>query len=189
MPAALPFRLARTAAFAVVCLGLSVTAHVVAGGTVSPSLALGVLALVTAAVLPLSGRERAAGVILPVLAGLQVVLHLVFSMAHTVGTTGGASGFAPHVHSGLVPGLGMLVAHGWAVVLTALWLARGEAALWGLLRRLGARLVRALLLLTVPERVRPAVSRAAGPRAPRPAVLRHVVSRRGPPRYRTAAAR
>jgi hypothetical protein len=34
----------------------------------------------------------------------------------------------------VVPGVGMLAAHGLATVMTALWLARGEAALWSLLR-------------------------------------------------------
>jgi hypothetical protein len=77
-------------------------------------------------------------VVLPVLAHLQVVLHLLFSADHVVSVTGEASPFTvvQHVHSGLVPALGMLIMHAWAVLLTALWLARGEAAIWTLLRRL-----------------------------------------------------
>ncbi len=56
------------------------------------------------------------------------------------------AGRAHAVHaSGLVPGFGMLVAHGWAIGLTALWLARGEAVLWTLLRRLAVRLLAVLL--------------------------------------------
>ncbi|MFC6538996.1 hypothetical protein ACFQES_19785 [Nonomuraea salmonea] len=78
----------------------------------------------------------------------------------------------------------MLITHGWAVGLTALWLARGEAALWGLLRRLAIRLlVLWLPLLVTPFFTPPATTE---PLILRSAVLRYVVSRRGPPRVVTA---
>ncbi|UBU13507.1 MFS transporter [Nonomuraea gerenzanensis] len=176
-----PFRLARTAVFAVVCLGLGVTAHVLGGGSVPVPAMVAALGLSFAAAYPLSGRERSFAAILPLLAGLQVILHLLFSLSHAASP----HALAGHLHSGLVPDLGMLVAHGWAVGMTALWLARGEAALWALLRRLAVRLlvIRLPLLATTP------FSTSLGTTEPpvlRSAVLRHVVSRRGPPRAATA---
>ncbi|MEV4167937.1 MFS transporter [Nonomuraea sp. NPDC049709] len=177
---AVPFRLARTAVFAVVCLGLGVAAHLLGGASVPAPAMVAASGLAFAAAYPLAGRERSLAVILPLLAGVQVVLHLLFSLSHAASPRMPAS----HLHSGLVPGLGMLVAHGLAVGLTALWLARGEAALWALLRRLAVRLlVIRLPLLTTP------FSTSLGTTEPpvlRSAVLRHVVSRRGPPRAVTA---
>ncbi|MEV5888133.1 MFS transporter [Nonomuraea fuscirosea] len=174
---ALPFRLARTAVFAVVCLGLGVAAHVLGGSSVPAPAMVVALGLAFGAAYPLAGRERSLTLILPLLAGLQALLHLLFSLSHTVSPEAPAL----HLHSGLVPGLGMLAAHGWAVGLTALWLARGEAALWALLRRLAVRL---LVIVRLPLLVTP-FSTSLGtpePRVLRSAVLRHVVSRRGPPR-------
>ncbi|MEV0613516.1 MFS transporter [Nonomuraea sp. NPDC050404] len=177
---ALPFRLARTAVFAVVCLGLGVAAHLVGGASVPAPAMVAALGLAFAGAYPLAGRERSLAVILPLLAGLQVVLHLLFSLSHTASP----QALAIHLHSGLVPGLGMLVAHGWAVGLTALWLARGEAALWALLRRLAVR----LLVIWLPLHTTPFSTPlcTTGPRVLRSAVLRHVVSGRGPPRAVTA---
>ncbi|GAA3155129.1 hypothetical protein GCM10010466_52600 [Planomonospora alba] len=181
MSARLPLRLARAAVFAVVCLGLSVAAHLFAGGRVSGAGALGGLALAFAAAAALSGRERTPAVIVPLLAGLQAAGHVVFSL-----TGGAAPAAAPHTHSGLLPALGMLAMHGWAAVLVSLWLARGEAALWALLRRLPVRLRRVLRVHAVPEPVPFFAVRAAEPRALRPALLRHAVRRRGPPVRRAA---
>ncbi|MEV7013359.1 MFS transporter [Streptosporangium sp. NPDC051022] len=184
LPATMPFRLARAAAFATACLGLSVMAHVLAGGTVSAPSAAGALALAFTAALAVSGRERTPAAILPLLTGLQAGLHVLFSLAHAASPAQGAG----HAHSGLLPGLGMLIMHGWAVGLTSLWLARGEAALWALLRRLGARLYRVLIVYTAP----PYTSLLSpGPIEPKPlrsAVLRHAVSRRGPPPAVTATS-
>ncbi|WP_103957064.1 MFS transporter [Nonomuraea solani] len=170
------FRLARTTVFAVVCLGLGVAAHMLGGASVPAPAMLGALGLAFGAAYPLAGRERSIAVILPLLAGLQVVLHLLFSLSHAASP----AQMAGHLHSGLVPGLGMLITHAWAVGLTALWLTRGEAAFWALLRRLAVRLLVIWLpLLTTPFST---PLWTAEPRVPRSAVLRHVVSRRGPPR-------
>ncbi|NRQ31621.1 MFS transporter [Nonomuraea sp. NN258] len=169
------FRLARAAAFAVVSLGLGVAAHVLGGGSVSAPVMLGALGLSFGAAVPLAGRERTFALILPLLGALQVVMHLLFALAHTAPEQAAAG----HAHAGLVPGLGMLVAHGWAIALTALWLSRGEAALFAVLRRLAVRLLVIVLpLFSTPFSVPPSTSR---PLLPRSAVLRHVVSRRGPP--------
>ncbi|MGW0595157.1 MFS transporter [Streptosporangium sp. NPDC002607] len=184
MPATWPFRIARAAAFAAVCLGLSVMAHVLAGGSVSAPSAAAALALAFGAALAASGRERTLAVILPLLAGVQAGVHVLFSLSHAASP----AEMIGHVHSGLLPGLGMLVAHGWAAGLTALWLARGEAALWALLRRLGARLGRVLIVPVTPAYVSFLAPPAIEPGVLRSAVLRHVLSRRGPPRTVTAAS-
>ncbi|MEU4834281.1 MFS transporter [Streptosporangium sp. NPDC023615] len=171
------FRSARAAVFAVVCLGLSVTAHVVAGGPVSATSAVLALVLAFVVALAASGRERTVAVILPLLAGVQAALHVLFSLAHAPSHTDPMG----HLHSGLLPDLGMLVAHGWAVGLTALWMARGEAALWATLRGFAVRLRRVLIVLVTPARVPLLTASTAGPGILRSAVLRHFVSRRGPP--------
>ncbi|MBG0817749.1 MFS transporter [Planomonospora sp. ID82291] len=183
VPASVPFRLARAAVLTAVCLGLSTAAHRFAGGAVSAPGAAGGTALAFAAALAAAGRERPAAVILPLLAGLQAALHLLFSLSHPMPSAEAAG----HVHSGLVPGLGMLVVHGWAVGLTALWLARGEAALWALLRRLPVRL-RLLAAYAVPDLTPFFAVPAAEPAPPRPAGLRHAMPRRGPPPRLAAAS-
>ncbi|MFC6679401.1 hypothetical protein ACFQE7_26115 [Nonomuraea ferruginea] len=130
MPSSLPFRLARTAVFAVVCLSLGMVAHSLAGGSVpGPAMVAGFFVAAGGAY-PLAGRERGPRAILALLGGLQLVLHVMFSLSHAVSPAAGAA-HAAHASAGLAPDLGMFVAHGWAVGLTALWLARGEAALWG----------------------------------------------------------
>ncbi|MFF3443328.1 MFS transporter [Streptosporangium sp. NPDC002721] len=187
MPATLPFRLARAAAFAAVCLGLSVMAHVLAGGSVSVPTATVALVLAFVAALAVSGRERTLAVILPLLAGVQAGVHVLFSLAHAASPAEMAE-MIGHVHSGLLPGLGMLVAHGWAVGLTALWLARGEAVLWALLRRLGARLRRVLVVVVTPAYAPFLTADAIEPGVLRSAALRYVVSRRGPPRIVTVTS-
>ncbi|WP_214322755.1 MFS transporter [Nonomuraea sediminis] len=176
MSADLTFRLARTTAFAVVCLGLGMVAHLFGGGAVSGRAAVCGLVLAFLTALPVTGRERGMNVILPLLAGVQICLHLLFSTAPVLAVPGS------HLHSGLIPGLGMLVMHGWAVILTALWLARGEAVLWALLRRLVVR----LRLLPVWHGAIPAPPGAGDasrcvPAVLRSALLRHAMGMRAPP--------
>ncbi|MFJ2031181.1 MFS transporter [Streptosporangium sp. NPDC087985] len=180
----MPFRLARATAFTVVCLGLSMLAHVFAGGSVSAPSTAGALAIAFVAAFVLSKRERTLAVILPLLAGLQAGQHVLFSLAHAASP----AEVIGHVHSGLMPGLGMLVMHGWAVGLTSLWLARGEAVLWALLRRLDARLCRVLIVHAAPAYTSFFTPSTIEPEVLRSAVLRHTVSRRGPPRLVTATS-
>lgn len=178
--AVLFFRLARAMAFAVVCLGLSVAAHVFGGGAVPAERAVAGLILAFAIAMPATRRERTAAVILPLLGGAQLALHLLF-------TTGSAAAPLEAVqpsHSCVEPVFGMLIVHGWAMVVTALWLAKGEALLWGLLRQLGTRLIRLIVgrskrlfiepfpTLDLPEL---GVLRSA--------LLRYTASRRGPPAF------
>ncbi|MFI6737751.1 MFS transporter [Nonomuraea sp. NPDC050451] len=178
MTASLPFRLARAAVFAVVCVALGVLAHLFGGGSVAGPVMAGGLLLAFGAAAVASGRERPLAVILPLLAGLQVVLHVLFSLSHTPAVHAGLG----HAHAGLAPSAGMLVAHAGATGLIALWLARGEAALWGLLHRLAARLCQ-VLLVVLPQPVHEpvAVVTAPEPGRLRSVVLAHSAPRRGPP--------
>lgn len=173
MRAELPFRLARAAAFSAVCVALAALAHWVAGGS-GPgpvTLAAGFCGALAPAVL-LGGRERAGSSVVLLLGATQVGLHELF------GTTFRAAPEMLHHGKGLSEGLGMFLAHLTATLITGWWLARGEAALWSVLRRLFLRLLPWSRPVLHPW-VRPAtpVARAAAPRS----ALRHIVSRRGPP--------
>ncbi|WP_157245339.1 MFS transporter [Nonomuraea typhae] len=179
MPASLPFRLARAVVFAAVCAVLGMGAHLAGGGTVALPGALAAFGVSLLAALPVTGRERSLGGILVLLTLLQALLHVMFSLAHEAAPVTAAVAVA-HAHSGLVPGLGMLIMHGWAIGLTSVWLARGEAALWGLFRRV---LVRLSLPPAVPVVTSPAPVRHAEPALVRSAVLEHSVSLRGPPLF------
>ncbi|MGW5263711.1 MFS transporter [Microbispora sp. NPDC004025] len=186
MPVTSPLRLARAAAFSAVCLGLGVLAHLFSGGEVAPAaLALG-LPAVFAAALPLSGGERTLRTILPLLAALQAALHVMFALSSpSIADVATGHVLAGHVaigHAHAGPGVGMLIAHGWAVVLTSLWLARGEAALWALLRRLAVRLTRIAADPAPPVFTTLASPHPDEPRVPRSVAPRHSVTRRGPPR-------
>lgn len=173
MRAELPFRLARAAAFSAVCVLLAALAHRLAGGA-GPgplTLAVGIL-LVMAPAAALGGRERAYPSVMLLLGATQVGLHELF------GTTFRADPELLHHGQGLSEGMGMFLAHLTATLVTGWWLARGEAALWAVLRRLFLR----LLPWSLPV-VHPWVRPAAPPmrRVVVRTELRHIVSRRGPP--------
>ncbi|MFI6509198.1 MFS transporter [Streptosporangium sp. NPDC050855] len=184
MRARLPLRLVRAAAFSAVCVTLAVLGHVAAGGP-GPApwaMAAGGSAVMAAAVL-LAGRERSASTISVGLSALQLSLHELFAL----GDVTGVPSWHPHGR-GLGEGLGMLVAHLTATLITGWWLARGETVLWALLRsahrRLGALFRLAASLLLRPAAGAGIPPHRVTPRAvPRPGrtVLRHSVSRRGPP--------
>ncbi|GAA2868648.1 hypothetical protein GCM10010517_28500 [Streptosporangium fragile] len=181
MRARLPLRLTRAAAFSAVCVALAVLGHVAAGGSGPAAWAVvtGGSAVTAAAVL-LAGRERSAVTISTGLSALQLLLHELFALGDPAGTS-----LAPHLHAkGLGESLGMLAAHLTATLITGWWLSRGEDALWSLLRSAGRRLLAAFPLPVAPPapRVVPGARHRAVP-APLPAgaVLRHSVSRRGPP--------
>ncbi|NRQ36824.1 MFS transporter [Nonomuraea sp. NN258] len=179
MRAQLPLRLARTAAFAAVCVALAALAHWLGGGTgPAPQVAGAGLAIAFAAGLALSGRERPGAVIITVLGVLQFGLHELFALF-----SGDGAAYVPvHGHAqgqGLAISTGMLVSHLTATLITGWWLARGEAALWSLLRRVGGRFVLLRpLAVPAPPRVAPVVVSRVVPPLP---VLRLGVARRGPP--------
>ncbi|MEU6082898.1 hypothetical protein [Streptomyces sp. NPDC047108] len=104
------------------------------------------------------------------------------------------AGAAGHMNHDAAPGplaegsTAMLAAHLLAAVCCALWLWRGEAAFFRLLRCLDALAFTPLRLLTAADAWRTAVRRPVRPRprarnARRPVdvLLAHVLSRRGPP--------
>lgn len=199
-----PIRLARSAAFSAMCMILAVLAHKVGGGA-GPSawgMTLGGCAVLGVS-FALAGRERSPAPIAGLLVAAQAALHELFNHGATIRgilagmpgqpgqpAEGGTYGLTDHVShgQGLGVSLGMLVAHLTATLITAWWLALGEAALWSLLRRAGAAAVRHLRSL-----LRHPVRRDLAPRAARRRVvwpdphplsrrtLRHALSRRGPP--------
>ncbi|MFD1539318.1 MFS transporter [Nonomuraea guangzhouensis] len=174
MRAELPLRLARTAAFAAVCVGLAALAHAMGGGSVpAPHTAALGLGAVLLAALALGGRERSAPTINVALVCAQLGLHEWFG-------TDGTAYVISHPHGrGLSEGVGMLLAHLTATLITGWWLARGETALWALLHRLGHRL--ALLRPVAVAAVRRAVPIVIVRIVPVDPVLLHCVARRGPP--------
>lgn len=186
MRARLPLRLARSAAFTVVCVTLAVLGHRAAGGSGPSSWAVAAGGVaVTAATVLLAGRERSPQTIIGFLVGAQLFLHQIFGLSGDIG-----SPLSVHLShgQGLGADIGMVVAHLTATLITGWWLARGESALWSVLRRLGTLAVRRLrhLLALLDEGTAGPVRPAA--RAPRrldpvPAgrELRHTVTRRGPP--------
>jgi hypothetical protein len=166
-----------------VCVTLAAVAHWLGNGSgVRPPVVLGGGAVVLAATFVLAGRERSPLLIGGFLVTAQVFLHELFAVSAMPGP---ALGHLMHGR-GLSAGLGMIIAHLTATLMTAWWLARGEAALWTVLRGVVALLDRRLprLLAPAPGPVAPARSSAAIPRRTpgraRP-VLRHSVIRRGPP--------
>ena len=168
-------RFGRSAVVAAAVLCLAAAAHTAAGGTLPhPAVVLALAALTWLPVMILAGRRLAPATILAVLAGGQVALHQAFELFGTV-ECAPAGSLAEHAgpraspatpvirqwrwtvwprrrHTGDSPG--MLAAHLLATALTALMLARGEAALWEL-----AAWLRPLVQL-------PAVHCDAGPRFP-----------------------
>lgn len=143
-----PFRLPRAAAVAVTALILAAAAHVMAGGELP---ALPVMTALTAVValsaVMLAGRKMTAPVLAGYLGASQTGLHLAFSALSGAGTpmpgmaghhpgaqagTVGAGVPVAHDHLSADASLGMLGMHLAAVLLTALVMARGEAALWAL---------------------------------------------------------
>ncbi|MFC5957936.1 hypothetical protein ACFP51_26745 [Streptomyces pratens] len=121
-------------------------------------------------------------------------------MGHGMGDgTGGEAAGTPHsvysahadhaAHSMAADGMsstGMLAAHLLAALVCALWLARGERAVFRILRAFAGRLfvpLRGLLLRwpAPPDRPRVRARRAGRDRMPRRLLLTHTITTRGPP--------
>ncbi|WP_169946361.1 MFS transporter [Microbispora sp. H11081] len=192
MRASLSLRLARAASFSAVCVLLAVGAHRFAGGggPAPGALLTGVL-VVTAGAAVAAGRQRSPQAIAGLLIGAQAFLHWLLEA-----TASATEARHPTWHGGLSAQTGMLTAHLTAALLTGWWLARGEEALWTVLRTAGAgvagclRAVAALLAaLTAPRGADLAAARrprrrfrpGAGGEGRTAGALRHVVVRRGPP--------
>ncbi|MGI5168296.1 hypothetical protein ACQEU3_28495 [Spirillospora sp. CA-253888] len=180
-----PFtRLARAVVFATVCLTLTTAGHAYAACTAVPggAVALG-FALVTGLAMVLAGTERSYRTILGALLGAQFGLHALFVQA-TAGTVHHAG--SPLVEEPARGGSAMTLAHLGTALVAAWWLRRGEAAVWGLARRVAAATGASWSgLLAVPDPAvlpfRPAVPASAPDRSAVRAPLRHVLIGRGPP--------
>ncbi len=139
-------RTLRSGLTVLVVLGLATSAHVLGGGQAPGAVGLGVIGLALAGpVWWAAGRRLGTGPLAALLGAAQVFVHL--SLMAMAPTSGGSA--TVHVHGGLPPGMAtglpdaaapmamhhglggtMLLAHTVATVVTALVLARGEAALW-----------------------------------------------------------
>ncbi|QFZ76286.1 hypothetical protein GFH48_26160 [Streptomyces fagopyri] len=188
MSASPEVRSLRAAMFAVLCVLLAAGGHGLASGEAPPLWADGAGFLVVFAVgCLLSGRERSLLGIGGGMLATQAGLHVAFEAARprmTMNMHGMPMG-PPHAHA-MTPHA--TAAHVAAAVLATWWLRRGEAAFWCLLRR-AVGLVPGLAAWwrvrtgppagpVRPDAVRP---KAATPGPLRQVLLRHAVSRRGPP--------
>lgn len=187
-----PFRLPRAAAMTAAMFSLAAGAHVLAGGTLpEPGIAAGLWALALAPVMMLTGVRITAPLMAVSLWSAQIILHWAFNAlsvsagftpvagAHFHGTgsslPAAASLMAGHTAD---PGILMVVLHAGATLLTALVLARGEAALWALAGWLRP-LIRLLAGIVIhPRRPLPASPNVVIP--PRSSRLR-LPALRGPP--------
>ncbi|HEY8699456.1 MAG TPA: hypothetical protein VIM08_00630 [Arthrobacter sp.] len=162
-----PFRFSRAAAVTAAVFALAAGAHVLSGGSLpGPAISAGLLALVLAPVMILTGIKITAPVMALLLGAGQFVLHEAFDALSVSAESSAVS--AGHLHStmpALSPAASLmpahaaggdaltLILHAAATVATALLLARGEAALWALaawLRPL-VRLLTALVIHSWPR--------------------------------------
>ncbi|MFE4825755.1 hypothetical protein [Streptomyces sp. NPDC056672] len=125
--------------------------------------------------------------------GIDVGMGPDMGTAMRMGGAGTGPEGPPTVLDALTDGsAGMLAAHLLAAAVCALWLARGEAALFRLVHAVGALAFSPLRLLLTAVRL-PAAPRLIRPRPETTATDRvqgvvpaHTLSRRGPPAFRTA---
>ncbi|MFI9358856.1 hypothetical protein [Streptomyces lydicus] len=194
MRASPAMRILRAAVFAAVCLTLSAAGHQLAAGSAPPVWAdgTGFLAVLVREYL-LSARERSLLGIGGAMLATQGRLHLAFDAAQAPARRIAATSTSMGMHATRMmahphPMAHAAAAHVAAALLASWWLRRGEAALWSLLRK-AAPLLPGLVAWWGARKARlPALAYAvvrheltAGQRPLRPALLRHAVSRRGPP--------
>jgi len=186
MSASLAVRSLRAAVFAVLCVLLAAGGHTLATGQAPPLWADGAGALALfAAGCPLSGRERSFVAIGCGMLAAQAGLHAGFEAAQPRMAMNMHGAHMTHTHA-MTPHA--TAVHLAAALLATWWLRRGEAAFWSLLRRT-VTLVPGLAawwrVRTGPSHARARRSvvcrNAAEPRPLRQVLLRHAVSRRGPP--------
>ncbi|MGW6921909.1 hypothetical protein ACWGA9_11595 [Streptomyces sp. NPDC054950] len=203
MSASPAVRSLRAAVFAAVCVLLAAAGHGLATGDTPPLWAdgAGFLAVFTAGWL-LGARERALPGIGAAMLATQAGLHVAFDVArsrtasrtmpamrmtsahgtHAYGVH--AHGMHLHAHTASAMTAHATAAHVLAAFAASWWLRRGEAALWSLLRWAVAFLPglaawwRGTPVPPPVPSVRPA---APAPVPPRQLLLRHALSRRGPP--------
>ena len=138
-PASGPWRVVRALVVAAACVGITLSAHLLAGGMdVPPRSLLLLYGAVGALTYALSGRRWTFGRLVVALGAAQVVLHPAFDLL--AGGTMGSMGTT------------MLAAHGVAALVLAAVMARGDAVLWRTAQVVAALLrpLLALLRLLVP---------------------------------------
>ncbi|MFC8428130.1 hypothetical protein [Streptomyces sp. NPDC057253] len=200
-------RTLRAAVFAAVCVLLAALGHVLMSGAHVPSRTLAAGLVVTGcAGWGLAGRERGLPLIVAVAVLAQTALHTAFSLAQPPSAARDMG--AMHMESMHMSGMdsmdtaqleassgvgalsywqpfGMYAAHLLAALVTGLWLAYGERAVFRVLRAVAGRLVAPLRLLlalpATPHRPRVRMRRARSERAPRLVLLVHAITHRGPP--------
>lgn len=179
------FRASRAVLFATVVVALATLGHGLVSAHAVPAWAVltgfaGALGVTWA----LAGHERSLATLFGGLLGGQFALHTLYANAASYADTA-AMAESGHHGGSLMPGQGsgllMTLAHVVAAALSAWWLRRGERAVWSLARRLSFR--PALLLLVEPPVLPPRAPVAPAADVPPPVerVLRHQVTRRGPP--------
>jgi hypothetical protein len=182
-----PFRAARAALFATVCVGTALIGHAAAGGAApGPAVVAAAVGATALGVLPLTGRPRSAPAVTGGLLAAQAALHLLLHAAAPGGGHGVPTGLAALGHvcgDALLNGGGpvMVLAHVWAALVTGWWLASGEEALWAVAGRLRAALLPPPVGPVRTPRPAPARRGDTAPAALRSRLLRHAVAGRAPP--------
>ncbi|GAB3858983.1 hypothetical protein GCM10028801_19690 [Nocardioides maradonensis] len=189
----------RALVLAGVALALAVVAHVSAGGLLPGPWTFAIMVVACAlGCSPWFGREASRTEIVALVVGGQTLMHGVMTavaghrgdVEPPPATPGGAVAHAAeHLLEELTPAHApMALAHLAAAVLTGLWLARGERALWNLIRLVAQATGRAVFSLGLPAA--PVVPFAEPRPATEPLVvtapLQHLLLaathvRRGPP--------
>lgn len=176
----------RAAVFAALCVTLAAAGHRMAGHPPPAGWSVGTgFAVVLALTVPLCGRERLLPEICGAMAVTQLGLHLYFD-ASTPRTS--MAVMTDHRDD-----TRMFAAHLAAAMVAAWWLRCGEAAVWSLLRQAATLLPRPRLRwpeATAPEGQPPQACRRrreGHEKSTRRLLLRHTVSRRGPPADRGPA--
>ncbi|MFF2062830.1 hypothetical protein ACFVWZ_13715 [Streptomyces sp. NPDC058200] len=198
--------MARAAVFSGVCVVTTALGHAMAGGQqVTPGALVGAFLLVVVLVCSLPLGEQGPCTVLGATAGVQLGLHVFFSFLLEAAPGDGAPPvpLAGHAHTmaadraqTLTDGLGpaghahlsggMVAAHIVAALACGLWLWRGEAALFGVLRLLRYALPGPLARkFALPRPLRlPELPRLPVPvclREPATVLLQYAMPRRGPP--------
>ncbi|GAB3920804.1 hypothetical protein GCM10029976_006890 [Kribbella albertanoniae] len=176
------FRAARAAMFAATCVLLAALGHVLMSGTPIPGWAIVLaFAVVGTAAWFVTDCERGIPFVLVSTVMVQAMLHTVFTTAQAHPVTPPMT--PGHEMTG-TSSYGMLAVHLVAALLSGLWLAYGERAVFTVLRSVATRLLVSLRLIAQPLFTphQPRIQQHYSPRPLRLFLLVHAIISRGPPR-------